>query len=162
MNIADFSNLINEIIEFYYKSVSSEYDNLSSFAIVTDSGFETFLVAINKGKYFLDLVKENISDEEYWNVAEWDTQSLSKKYHFSRKQDIIDFLENNSLDQNFLYDLFSNSLTRVRDDDNSDVCMFLHITDHHFDEGLYEIVKQLNGSDIANSYKKYHQSYNEI
>ncbi|MDO4229162.1 MAG: hypothetical protein Q4C98_05050 [Capnocytophaga sp.] len=160
----NFLDLINEAVNFYYKSVVEDYDDISSFAIVTDEGFECFQIAVNRNRFFADLINEDSEDvldwcdEDFWNTGYWSYEDLTPIYNFPKMNDISNILEQNSLTDDFLCHTFLNALMKIRDKDNKDICMFVHKTDSSFDERLFEIVKKLNGDEVAESYREYYDS----
>lgn len=148
----------NQAVNFYYQLAKEKYPNLSSFAIVTDESFDTFLIAVNNDEYFDDLESENIADEDYWNTAEWTDERFNKNAFNVNIENIKNFIsENYDIDENDFLDMCLNALKSVHKD--KDICVFVHITDFSFHQKLYEIVKELNGDKIAQSYQEYYTGY---
>lgn len=148
----------NQAVNFYYQLAKEKYPNLSSFAIVTDESFDTFLIAVNNDEYFDDLESENIADEDYWNTAEWADERFNKNDFNVNIENIKNFIsENYDIDENDFLDMCLNALKSVHKD--KDICVFVHITDFAFHQKLYEIVKELNGDKIAQSYQEYYTGY---
>lgn len=142
----------NKAVSFYYQLAKEQYPNLSSFAIVTDESFDTFLIAVNHNEYFEDLKNENITDEDYWNTAEWTDERFSRTSVNDNIKNIKCFLSNNGIDENEFLDMCLNALKSV----HKDICVFVHITDFAFHQKLYDIVQVLNGDEIAKSYQDYY------
>lgn len=149
----DFIENIQQAVAFYFNIAVNNYQNLSSFAIVTDESFDTFLIAINTNHSFEKLQQGIICSEDYWNTAEWQEESLDTVYFNENIESIQDFLGQNTIDENVFFGACLDALKRIKRDD---ICMFLHITDFEFHQELYNIVNQLNGEEIANSYKDYY------
>lgn len=151
----EFANVVKNVVEFYFKLALENYPKLSSFAIVTDENFSTFAIAINEDKFFTDVESKILSDEDYWNPAEWTEESFSSKHKNEDKKIIFQFLEDNKLkDSDILY-AFQKSLLSLRKEDNKNICMFIHITDFEYSKSLNDIVKLLNGENLSQHYKKY-------
>lgn len=151
----EFSKVVNGVVKFYFDLANKTYPKLSSFAIVTDENFSTFSIAINVNEFFIDVGNQIISDEDYWNTAEWTDESFSSHCKNDDKTLIFKFLENKEFKESEVLDVFHKSLLSLRTKENEKVCIFLHITDFIYLEYLYNIVKDLNGSVIAENYKKY-------
>lgn len=148
----------NQAVNFYYQLAKEKYPNLSSFAIVTDESFDTFLIAVNNDEYFDDLESENIADEDYWNTAEWTDECFDRNSFNDNIENINDFISGNyDIDKNEFLDMCLNALKSVHQDKS--ICVFVHITDFAFHQKLYEIVKELNGDKIAQSYQEYYTGY---
>lgn len=145
---------IEEAVSFYFNLAKDKYINLSSFAIVTDESFDTFLIAVNTNNFFSELENEEICEDDYWNTAEWIEESLDEKYPNSSIEYVNNFLEQNSIDKIDFLDICLKKLQKINISDDN-ICMFVHITDHGFDQNLCEIVKKINGESIAESYKDY-------
>lgn len=143
----------NQAVSFYYQLAQEKYPDLSSFAIVTDESFDTFLIAVNHNEFFDDLKNENIADEDYWNTAEWTDECFDRNAFNINIEDINNFIsENRDIDENEFLDMCLNALKSV----HKDICVFVHITDFAFHQKLYDIVKELNGDEIAKSYQDYY------
>lgn len=151
----EFVDAINNVVKFYFSLALENYPKLSSFAIVTDENFSTFAIAINESKFFIDVKTKSISDEDYWNPAEWAEESFSSKYINEDKKTIFAFLENDEIKGSNVLNTYHNSLLLLRTKDNKNICMFVHITDFEYSETLYKIVKDLNGDEVAQNYKAY-------
>lgn len=150
----EIAKYIEDSILFYFNLAKNNYKNLSSFAIVTDESFDTFLIAINTDKFFFKLENGEICEDDYWNTAEWIEESLDEKYFNSNIEYVNTFLEENHIDDIAFFDICLKALQKIND--NKDICMFVHITDQGFNKNLYEIVKELNGENVAESYKNYY------
>ena len=150
---------IYQAVAFYYELAKQNYPNLSSFAIVTDESFETFLFAVNADEFFDDLKNEKIADEDYWNTSEWQNECFHRNAFNINIKNVKSFLEDydNHIEKNEFLEVCLNALQAVHDDKR--ICMFVHITDFAFDKKLHDIVKTLNGDEIAECYQKYHTGY---
>lgn len=161
-HLGEFDRLIKIVVSKLYHFACNDYDSLSSFAIVTDEGYECFGVAINTDIYFNDLVEFRTSDEDYWNTAEWYEEMLESHYKIAELDEVWKFLATlNEEDKNkhFLVSCL-NALQSIRTKDNLNICLQVHITDHGFDKKLFEIVEILNPKEVADSYKEYYLGWN--
>ena len=152
----EIAKYIEESVLFYFNLAKDNYGNLSSFAIVTDESFDTFLIAINTNNFFFELENKKICEDDYWNPAEWVEESLDEKYFNSSIEYVNNFLEKNPIDEIDFLDICLKALQKIND---NNICMFVHITDHGFDQNLYEVVKKLNSESIAESYKNYYLNW---
>ncbi len=152
-----FKKLVKESVQFYYDLAIEKYSDLSSFAIVTDESYDTFIIAINTGKFYKDLESLIISDEDYWNTAEWTEECLDCIYESADAEQINVIISNdNEFTESIFLEACFEALKSIRNEDNSDVCMFIHLTDYGTSINLLNIVNHLNSKNIFASYKKYH------
>ena len=159
MSTDNFGKLVKDSVQFYFNLAIEKYPNLSSFAIVTDESYDTFIIAINTNGFYKDLKDWKITDEDYWNTAEWIEECLDCVYE-SNDIEQINYLINyqEGIAESVFLDACFKALKNVRSDNNSDVCMFVHLTDYGSSKKLLNIVQELNSKAIVESYKEYHSS----
>lgn len=151
---------IYQAVAFYYQLAKEKYPDLSSFAIVTDESFDTFLIAVNNNEFFDNLKNEKVCDECYWNTAEWQDECFDDKAFNFNIENITDFLNSkdyDEFDEDEFLNICLNALKSIHNDKR--VCVFVHITDFSSNQKLYDIVKELNGDEVAESYKNYYSGW---
>ncbi len=149
------TQLINACTEYYIEVAKSEYANVSSFAIITTEDFAPFDFAVNTNGFFEDMQNKKISDEDYWNTAEWVEEMLSAKYPNPKIEELNELLSDNLEKPHFLA-ICKQALKNIRKNTDSKVCLFVHCTDFATSEELHNIVAELNTDDIYQSYKEYY------
>lgn len=155
-NSNKLSKLILNTVNFYYDIADKNFHNLSSFAIVTDESFRTFLIAINTNVFFTDVKEGKVSSETYWNTAEWTEEALDYKFPSDDMEEINDLLNSeDQVSELFFLECCTKALDNIRSEENANICLFVHITDFAYSESLFEIVKDLNGTEVAKNYQKY-------
>ena len=159
MSAHNFKILVKNSVKFYYNLAIEKYPNLSSFAIVTDEDYDTFIIAINTNKFYKDLKDWVITDEDYWNTAEWTEECLDCVYESSDAEEINSLInDQHQITEDLFLESCFEALKNIRNEDNTDICIFIHLTDYGSSGNLLNIVKKLNNKNIFESYKEYHFS----
>ncbi|MFB2537806.1 MULTISPECIES: hypothetical protein [unclassified Acinetobacter] len=162
MQSHQFYDLVEQTIDYYFRLALKHYPDLSAFAIVSTESFECFSIAINHAEYFQDYVagKMDISDEDFWNTAEWTRELFDMDYAYPAIDEINQLLNDDLVSEHDFLSACHLALKAVRQKyQKNEICLFLHLTDLGSSDDLFSIVMDLNTPEMSKDYLNYYADY---